>query len=635
MARRTKKEMQEKEDSQLLDECIDHQAQSAKMLETVSSTWDEKEAMLIGKLEDSLSKKAKSKIFDPRLSTIVFERASRVMAQNPKGKAMAVSSDDIGKNALMNLYLKHIVSKDNEQFSHLVKLRMLDLYSLVYGSMFGLVSWRVNMKNGYIGPSTYIIPIRDAFPQPGIRNVNDADWFNVRTWLSVDALKNVDGEVWKKDNIAALIEQLKKEKSEGDKPKDGKNDRSYVERTYYPSNTGDTVFPRIEVFTEYRGDKWITWTPQRTNSKTSKPFILRVLNDPYPEEMLPIVAKHCFPLIDSPISLGEFERGKTLQYAINSLINLYFDGVKYSIFPPLAINADKVVPSSIKWGAGERWFMENPNVDVQPVALSPRGIDTFNSTYGFLLSALYNQSGSSEVSPTGKTDSSLGKTPQAIRFQANKESARDNWDKMMIEETVREIYTRFIALATSKLESSVAIRLFGPEIEEIKKTNPDVVELFKSGRGQVKISKKAISGQYDFELETGSTMAPNLEGEREDITDILKSVLENGAIQQSLAVENQQVNVGELFRRWLTVKGIKDVDKIITAKMGEPSLAPNVAPQEAQGQVIPNVVPATEEPVTPPEEITPEAPAVELQDPDIRALAERMRGGINGIPPIK
>ena len=62
MARRTKKEMQEKEDLQLLDECIDHQAQSAKMLETVSSTWDEKEAMLIGKLEDSLSKKAKSKI---------------------------------------------------------------------------------------------------------------------------------------------------------------------------------------------------------------------------------------------------------------------------------------------------------------------------------------------------------------------------------------------------------------------------------------------------------------------------------------------------------------------------------------------------------------------------------------------
>ena len=80
MARRTKKEMQEKEDLQLLDECIDHQAQSAKMLETVSSTWDEKEAMLIGKLEDSLSKKAKSKIFDPRLSTIVFERASRAFS---------------------------------------------------------------------------------------------------------------------------------------------------------------------------------------------------------------------------------------------------------------------------------------------------------------------------------------------------------------------------------------------------------------------------------------------------------------------------------------------------------------------------------------------------------------------------
>ena len=40
-----------------------------------------------------------------------------------------------------------------------------------------------------------------------------------------------------------------------------------------------------------------------------------------------------------------FERGKSLQFALNSLWNLYLDGVKMSIFPPIQMVADDVVPS--------------------------------------------------------------------------------------------------------------------------------------------------------------------------------------------------------------------------------------------------------------------------------------------------
>lgn len=601
-------------DAKLLLECIEHQTQSENYLATIRDTWDEKESMLIGRLEDSLSKKSKNKVFDHRLSTIVFERAARVMSQNPKGKAYAVSKDDTGKNALMNLMLNFYRKNDNEQFSHLIKLRLLDLYSLVYGTMFAQVSWRVNQANGYVGPSLYIIPIRDAFPQPGVKSTNEMDWFTVRTMVSAKVLQDADPKFWKKENIEKLLKETLDEKKGGDKAKTD-NQRSYVERTLYPSQRADEVYPQIELFTEYRKDKWITWAPQRINSETSHPYILRIVEDANPDGMLPIISKHCFPLIDSPIGIGEFERGKSLQYALNSLINLYLDGVKYSIFPPLAINPDNVVPSSIKWGAGEKWFMNNPNVDVQPVSMSPRGIETFNSTYGFMLGALYNQAGTSEVSSSQKTESSLGKTPQAIRLQSVKEGARDEWDRFMMEEAITDIYKRFIALTVKNLNGKVTLRLFKEEIEDIKKYAPDVVEMFTSGaRGKVSVTGKAINDQYDFELETGSTMKPNIEDEQSNLTNVLRAVIENPSINESLALKDKTIDIGELFKMWMLAGGLKNVDKVIIDKVVK----------EAAGNtpVASESVPPVPQDMTTPEVPTPEVPIEEEQAPSVPVEGE-------------
>lgn len=672
---------EQKEDQELLDECVEHQRQSQNYLETVSSSWDEKESMLIGKLEDTLSKKTKNKVFDHRLSTIIFERAARVMAQNPRGKAYAVSVDDIGKNMLMNLRMNHAITMDTMQFSHLLKNRLMDLYSMVYGSMFSLEFWMVDLKTGYSGPQSYMIPIRDAFPQPGIKNVNDMLWFIVRTMMSTDSLSSIakgkDTGDWKTTNIRRLLLSLKQQKFEGDKTLSKHNQKSYVERTMYPTDVQDKAFPQVEVFTEYRRGKWITWAAQHTDATTSKNFLLRVTTPMKPyDEMLPTCVKHCFPLIDSPIGLGEFERGKTLQYALNSLINLYLDGVKYSIFPPLAINADNVVPSSIKWGAGERWFMNSPNVDVQPVNLSPRGIETFNQTYSFMLSALYNQAGTSEVSQSTQTTSGIGKTPQAVRLQAVRESARDEWDRFMVEDYLKEKYKRWVAMIANNQETTVTMRLFKKEIEDIEKTAPDVKSLmkkYKSGeRGVIKFDKSALAEDgnpvdWDYEIEAGSTVKPNLESDQENLTSILKAALENkDVLDQALAKSSQQINYGELFKQWVKAANNRsiDPDKIIIPLQVE-KLKPNVVPGQgvdpnapapgvptdpaammaavaAAGGATPPGAPesAPVSPVAPTEgqggvptpSVPEQAAAGQFKDPEIQDLMMRVLGGQAGIP---
>lgn len=617
--------MNTQEQERLLDEVQSHLVDSKSYLETVSTDWDDLEAMLVSKLTDELSNTTKNKIFDPRLSTIVYERASRVMAQNPKGKAYANSKDDTGKNMLMNLLLKYFYKNANEQDSMLVKLRLMDVYSLVYGTMFGLVPWRVN-RDGYIGPELNVLPIRDCYPQPTKRNVTDMDWFTVRNVVSIDWLEKQDPKVWL--NVNKLADDLRTKKDEGDGRGITNDDqRSYVEKNFYPSTFGDIAFPQVEIYTEYRRGLWITWTPQRVNQKTSQPYILRASQDPYVNDMLPIVAKHAFPLIDSPIGLGEFARGKSLQMGINSLWNLYMEGVKYSIFPPLHINPDNVVPSSIKWGQGEFWFMNNPNVDVQPMNVNPKGIDTFQSTFGALVSAVETQAGTTSTRETAQNRSSLGKTPEAIRFMSEKESARDEWDRVMMEQTIEQIYQRWIPLTVNKLEKKVQMRLFKDEIEDIQQTYPDVVEMFGSGRGQVSIVKKDIEDTYDFVLEVGSTTKVDIEDEQNNLTTILKAVLENPTIIEALNAGGKTINIPELFKRWLIAGGTKEWDKIVIEM-----------PQEQIQPPEPMVEPTVEPTVEPGMEMStgnPEMDAVlsQFNDPDIKqAVLQTMSGSMGQIP---
>jgi len=633
MAKKTKEpKVVKTKDEELLVEVQDHQKDSFDSLTNVRGTWDDLESLLICELEDDTSKNSENKVFDPRLSTIVYERAARVMAQTPKGKAYAVSKNDLGKNVLMNLLLGYFEKNANEQMPLLMKLRLWDLYSLVYGSMFALVPWRVNKRNGYIGPELNILNIRDCFPQPGVRSVEEMDWFTVGGVATVDWLKNQDQDTWK--NIDKLEVQLKEEKSSGDKII-SKDDKSYVERNRYPNDVGDVVYPRVRIYTEYRTDKWITWTPQRVNKETSKPFVLRVVDNPYPDGKLPIVAKHAFPLIDSPIGLGEFARGKSLQFALNSLINLYLTGVKYSIFPPLHINLQNVVPSSLKWGAGEKWFMNNPNQDVQTMQITPQGLNTFQSTYSFMLSSLYNMSGTTEVNQSSDNQPAMGKTPEAVRFIANREGARDEWDRFMMEEALKQVYDRWITLAASKLETDVEIRLFGDEIKEIEEAYPDVTELFESKkRGRVKISRALLNDSeeepthYDFELEAGSTFKKDITAEQSNITAVMKAVLENPAIIQSIQQKGGDIDLAELFKRWLISGDIKDWEKIII----EP---PEEEASEEMESLPQEEIPEEVLPQEPVEQMPQEEPVqeVEFNDADIGAVANELLNGIQGIPP--
>jgi hypothetical protein len=586
----------------LLGQVQSHNEESRQYMSLQRMKFDEQESLLLGVPTDQITASTKSSVFDPRLSTIVFERAARVTFQAPRGDVMPVSEDDIGKAMLMNLALPYYQRNANEQIPYLMKLRNLDLYSLVHGSMFALVPWRVNTRRGYIGPELNVLPIRDCFPQPGVPNVDDMGWFQVRTRHSIDWLQDQDGDSWNKDALNELIDVLKtsdsgKSANTRDMPGtlivDDGDTQSYPQRSRYPTANTGKGFPQIEVITEYRDDMWISWVPKLPRKKESKPLILRIVENAYVKNgLLPIVKKDCFPLIDSVIGLGEFERGKSLQFAINSLINLYLDGVKTSIYPPLHINfeAGNVAMSTIKWGPAEKWLMKKPNQDVQVMAnVNPQGIQTFQSTYNFMLSALMNQAGTTEVSsPGGNTSPTIGRTPQAVDFLQQRENTRDAIDSFQMDRTLEAINERWIAMISEMMPEALKLRLFPNEIQEIRakykdvdqlvkdgKVEEDIAKIIKTGRGTVTPEMMSSTEGFDYYHEMNSTLKPIPEIATNELTSILTFVAQNPNLTQLIAQDGKHLDVAELFERLLqNTQTIKDPSAILkpipTATPGQP-----------------------------------------------------------------
>lgn len=561
--------------------------QSYDALREDRETWDYKETLLLGKLNDQYSNTRKSQVTDGSLSTMQWERSARVMAQSPTGKVQALTAKDKGKNALMNIALnRYIIPNANAQYPHVIKNRLIDVYSRAWGAC--PVLWDYRVDDDYIGPDSWIINIRDFFPQPNKLTIQECDWVMVSTTVSVGWLKTRKGKGWDDEAIDKVIEKAK----DGTTP----TKKTDLERigsnspNLHNEQTQKGDYAEVELMTKYgRGKKgrWVTFAPDFDNC------ILKDIPNPHETGKIPIGLKQNFPRIDSIIGMSDIERGMTLQRAKDSLINLYLDGVKMSIFPPLKINPQGVTMTSIRNAPAAKWLMDDPN-KVQQLTVSPSGMNTFVSTYQFLHGALLSQMGTTDTRVSGEnTASDMGKTPAAIKQNMSRENARDNWDRFMMERFLEEQYEYFINLMAIKQEKPVPIDIFEEEIRQLEVAGmEDVAEIRDSGTsGTITLNKSAIKGKYRYYIDQGTTMAKEDGEELQALVDLSQIVL-NPAILQLLQQTGTELDVSEYIKRMFIKAGIQDWEKIVKTMEVDPTQDPTQDPlqnpsQDAQQAIDP------------------------------------------------
>lgn len=563
--------------SKLASEIISEQDVSFRNLSTKRALWDETEQLFHGQLRDAISSGAKSKVFDHKLSTLILERSYRVMAQLQTGKVIGIGKNDIGDAKLKNLLLeKYVIPNANAQFDFLTKMRMMDMYSNIYGNFFSLTDHDVK-PNGYVGPDVYLLNIRDVFPQTGPISLEDSDKIIIRTWRPLtyfEGLSKQDGF----KNIPKIIAKLKdKAGSKQTRDSDSKSKREEVE---YPDNS-EAKDGFFEILTRYERDRWVDVCVDADLEFRDKP-------NPHDNGELPIDCKYSIPLLDDFMGIGDMERGAPMQKTTNAVWNLYLDAVKMSIFPPVLLNKDNIASaSSIQWKAAAKWLgRNNINNFAQPMNLTPRGIDSFNNVYQVATSSILNLFGTTNTAVTAQTDPGMGKTPQALKYQQARENTRDNADRFFMEQYLTKISKKMVNLLNKKQSGDIAIRMFSEEIDLIAKDYPEVKEMYDDKTGELSVKKGSENLLYDYEIVSGSTFALDQQAQQENIQMMLNLYQQSQTPQGNKLVDDLRAggydfNFGELFKRLISKGGIEDWDKILT-ELSEDEKADMVLQKDAQ-----------------------------------------------------
>lgn len=575
---------------------IEELEQNFTASQTAFASWksglDERERLLYGQPKTS-NASGKVNVNDPRLFTQAFERSIRVMSQLPTGKFKGVSSNDTGKNMLMNLLVdKYVIPNANSQFDFLAKLRMVDWYSLAYGTMVALVDWVV--RDGYIGPDLFLIPIRYIYPQPGV-SFADMSWCQVVSEVDKKFIKEkIKDPSWR--NIEEFLR--KTEDSIGNSLADkDPTQQSFDDRLHDSTSAGSKKTARFRLITEYRRDRWITYSPEYK-------LILRDIPNPHQNNKLPFAVKFCIPLLNFCFGLSEIEIGKSMASVINSLYNLAIEDAKMQLYPPTIIDPSSVILSSIKMAPAKRWLL-NGSHSREPSAFRTmtRGAQSALEMRQMAIGSLQTLSGTSDTTVKQGTEYSMGKTPQALRMQEARQSARDEVDRFYMELFLKDVYARVANLIVKKMPQSVTLRLFKEEIDAIAKFYPDILELINPAEVNktrtndtisVAIPKTFLENyQFDYEIVTGSTYKIDQQAQAQNLQAILE-IAQKESVQGALNQVGKKLDIAEIVNRLLINSGIQDPDKILlddgTSQESMPSPAPNNFPPNIPA-AIPGQIP--------------------------------------------
>lgn len=557
-------------------------------------------------------------VFDPRTFTALYEKTARLLANKPRGRMTPREGGDV-LGAKINNELLSFQWDDNERLdatAMLAKWALMDLNARKYGAAFGLTEWRWQRqvvrkgdKEGksmvyFDGPNFRPLNNRDCLANPSYSTVKN--WFDYRDYVTLQELEDSNNAARSKPiykNLDILRDQMQKQTDKGGDRRDTnyviKNKSLKGLQDYLGS---DEVYRTIEIITEYRPDRWITFSPRHG-------VILRDIPNPYDHGQIPIVQLKYYPIDDDLYGLSEIEPIEKLQKAVNALVCQYLDAINISLYNPLKINQQggAVTLHTLEFAPGAKWLMNDPSKDVLEHQSNPSGVTEFASTYRFMISAMQEALGETSQGVSNIVPGQEGKTATEIRDTAMSRSARDNFNRIFLEEALKKQMTFWFTMNQQLLfqggEQQKIIRIVGKDairyfqqagldgegltqesidmlgdetlagsvtpqdlmqplypVQIGQETIPKFVMEDDTQTGSLVIEPQDLAGTYDYIPDVGS-MSDNASEKETQAKALAIAQLQQPAILQLLAMEQKRPKISDLLIDYLEDIGFKNADQ--------------------------------------------------------------------------
>lgn len=393
-----------------------------------------------------------SKVVDPRIRTSLIEKNSRLLNSRLRGRTVPRGKDaDQIKATVNNALLDFQWDTATYGGSMLTKWASMDMDTRLYGSRFAFVGWKyVKDDSGAVlfdGNEFEPIDVRDSGIDPNCRHIRDANWFQHRQWRTIESLENEndlpDGKT-KYPGLKDLKDAINYEMQYGkashtqDLRENAYQSRVKQIKSLEDRMGRDSSFPVQEIVTEYRKDRWITFSPTHS-------IVLRDIPNPYRHQQIPIVQLRYYPLGDDPIGESEVEPVLPIWRAIQATVCGYLDNMNIHMRPPLKVLENAVRIETIEYGPEAQWMMDRLDA-VAEHTTNGEAMRYFQTTYGALVSAFNTAMGDlsqgiSNVDMFGSGE----KTATEIRQVVRQQTMRDQNNQMYLAEAIQDMMRMWIS----------------------------------------------------------------------------------------------------------------------------------------------------------------------------------------------
>lgn len=582
-------------------------------------------------------------LFDPRVFTFIFEKTSRLISNKPKGKLIPREGSDILAAKVNGSLLDYQWDMANIGGSMISKWALMDINTRKYGAAFALCKWRYECDaDGQIlfdGPDMQVLNNRDIAHDLTATAIENCNWFQVRQYVTIQDLQMVNDQrskpVYKNLDKLKFSVQKSKEADDmgggagGDSRSTNWTSRSRAIAGLEQDPVGrDFVYKTIEIITEYRKDRWITFAPRHG-------VVLRDIPNPYKNHEIPVTMLRYYQIDDDLYGLSEIEPIKGLQKAINAVLCQYVDEINQQLYSPIAVGPG-VRQHTLEWGKGARWIMNNPMTDFRLVESRSNASQYFQTTYSVLVAAMQNALGESSLGTSNVQPFQADKTATEVKALQLQRNARDNFNQIFLAEAIKRQYMLWHSMNQQLLFADPTrkiyiIRVVGDDalkfyqnkgLDEVDMENNDVADSMDrigdgsvetadmvnenaskprypvdtgngyvpklqtdelGGGGSLYVTPDDLKGTFDFAIDVES-MTVNADEERKQARQAAVSLLAtNPNVMQLLASEGVKPKFKELFVTWLEDLGFSDAERFFEKSQAPAPGGPGGGPSGAGG----------------------------------------------------
>jgi len=405
-----------------------------------------------------------NKVVDPRIRTSLIEKNARLLNTKLRGRLVPREGGDVIKARINNALLDYQWDSANWGGTMLEKWGSMDLDTRLYGSKFALITWKHeeddNEKILYDGNEMKPLDIRDCGLEPTCDHVRNAKWFQVREWVKVEDLDKISdtGVSPKFPGLGEL--KMKMQESQD------RRDTSYENRILGLKGLSDRVgddkaFPVVELVTEYRPDRWVTFAPKYK-------VVLRDIDNPYEHGKIPIVQLRYFSIQGDPLGESEVEPVLPIWKAIQATVCGYLDNMANHIRPPLKIVEGAARIETIVYGPDAQWLVDRQDA-VMEMPSNGEAMKNFQTTYQALVAAFNTAMGDTSLGISAVDIQAKRKTATEIRNSEKQQNNRDQKNQMSLSDAIQDMMSMWLVnnrqfLFTDTSKKEYILRILGSEL---------------------------------------------------------------------------------------------------------------------------------------------------------------------------